>query len=103
VRIPEATDAPMTMARVLQWVRDHCIVDRPELFMDGDDLYVEWWARQTDAGERHRARRRSGEGVCRRPGILCLVNEADWELEGMGECVVRSGDRIAFISTLHGG
>jgi len=41
--------------------------------------------------------------VPRRPGILVLVNEADWELEGQGEYVLENGDEIAFISTLHGG
>jgi ubiquitin related modifier 1 len=39
----------------------------------------------------------------RRPGVLVLVNEADWELEGEGEYVLEDGDEIAFISTLHGG
>ena len=41
--------------------------------------------------------------MCRRPGILVLVNEADWELEGQGEYILEDGDEIAFISTLHGG
>jgi hypothetical protein len=39
----------------------------------------------------------------RRPGILVLVNDADWELEGTGEYILEEGDEIAFISTLHGG
>lgn len=39
----------------------------------------------------------------RRPGILVLVNDADWELEGQGAYVLEEGDEIAFISTLHGG
>jgi ubiquitin related modifier 1 len=39
----------------------------------------------------------------RRPGVLVLVNEADWELEGLGEYILEEGDEIAFISTLHGG
>ena len=38
-----------------------------------------------------------------RPGILVLVNGADWELEGQLDCPVEDGDRVAFISTLHGG
>lgn len=38
-----------------------------------------------------------------RPGILVLVNDADWELEGMEEYVLEERDRITFISTLHGG
>lgn len=38
-----------------------------------------------------------------RPGILCLVNDADWEMEGTLDCVLHDNDSIAFISTLHGG
>ncbi|KAG6899819.1 hypothetical protein C0993_006520 [Termitomyces sp. T159_Od127] len=39
----------------------------------------------------------------RRPGILVLVNDTDWELEGEGEYVLKNNDEIVFISTLHGG
>jgi len=38
-----------------------------------------------------------------RPGILVLVNDADWELEGERECVLGEGDEVVFVSTLHGG
>ncbi|KAI4207347.1 MAG: hypothetical protein LQ346_000596 [Caloplaca aetnensis] len=38
-----------------------------------------------------------------RPGILVLVNDADWELEGGGAYVLEEGDNILFVSTLHGG
>ncbi|KAL8700186.1 MAG: hypothetical protein Q9201_005582 [Fulgogasparrea decipioides] len=38
-----------------------------------------------------------------RPGILVLINDADWELEGEGEYVLQKGDNILFVSTLHGG
>ena len=38
-----------------------------------------------------------------RPGILVLVNEADWELEGGDAYELKSGDHILFVSTLHGG
>lgn len=40
---------------------------------------------------------------CRRPGILVLVNDTDWELEGEGGYELKGGDEIVFISTLHGG
>ena len=40
---------------------------------------------------------------CRRPGILVLINDTDWELEGGLEYVVEDKDLIVFISTLHGG
>lgn len=39
----------------------------------------------------------------RRPGILVLINDTDWELEGEGDYVLQSNDEIVFISTLHGG
>lgn len=39
----------------------------------------------------------------RRPGILVLINDADWELEGELEYELRDRDEIVFISTLHGG
>ncbi len=38
-----------------------------------------------------------------RPGILVLVNDADWELEGGLDAQLGDGDVVAFISTLHGG
>ncbi|OZJ04400.1 hypothetical protein BZG36_02419 [Bifiguratus adelaidae] len=38
-----------------------------------------------------------------RPGILVLINEADWELCDGIEYKLEDGDRIIFISTLHGG
>lgn len=38
-----------------------------------------------------------------RPGILVLINDADWELEGEETYEIQSGDNILFVSTLHGG
>ncbi|CAP73764.1 uncharacterized protein PODANS_2_11240 [Podospora anserina S mat+] len=37
------------------------------------------------------------------PGILVLINEADWELEGEEECELKAGDKVVFVSTMHGG
>ncbi|PAV70233.1 hypothetical protein WR25_18575 [Diploscapter pachys] len=38
-----------------------------------------------------------------RPGVLVLVNESDWELfEGI-DTELSNGDKVTFISTLHGG
>lgn len=39
----------------------------------------------------------------RRPGILVLINEADWELEGEDNYELKNGDNLLFVSTLHGG
>ena len=41
--------------------------------------------------------------LCRRPGILVLVNDVDWELTGELHTEVADGDSVVFISTLHGG
>jgi hypothetical protein len=38
-----------------------------------------------------------------RPGILVLINDADWELEGEASYVLQANDNILFVSTLHGG
>lgn len=38
-----------------------------------------------------------------RPGVLTLINNADWELEGDMDYVLEDNDIISFISTLHGG
>ena len=38
-----------------------------------------------------------------RPGILVLINDADWELEGEENYEVQPSDNILFVSTLHGG
>lgn len=38
-----------------------------------------------------------------RSGILTLINDTDWELEGEKEYVLEDGDIVSFTSTLHGG
>ncbi|KAF2860015.1 ubiquitin-related modifier 1 [Piedraia hortae CBS 480.64] len=38
-----------------------------------------------------------------RPGILVLINDADWELEGEENYILQPRDEIVFVSTLHGG
>ena len=38
-----------------------------------------------------------------RPGILVLINDADWELEGEENYELQKDDNILFVSTLHGG
>ncbi|XP_012532405.1 ubiquitin-related modifier 1 isoform X2 [Monomorium pharaonis] len=65
-----------TLNRLLHWLRDNLLTERPELFMQGDTV---------------------------RPGILVLVNDADWELLGEGDYKLCPRDRVLFISTLHGG
>lgn len=44
-----------------------------------------------------------GAAVHLRPGILVLINDADWELEGEEAYVLQRRDTVLFVSTLHGG
>lgn len=48
-------------------------------------------------------KRADGPLLNRRPGILVLINDTDWELEGELDYQIQQGDEIVFISTLHGG
>ena len=36
------------------------------------------------------------------PGILIMINDVDSEIEGL-DVILKNGDNITFISTLHGG
>ncbi|KAJ4490430.1 ubiquitin-related modifier 1 [Lentinula aciculospora] len=67
---------PADVEYLLFYLRDILLQERPELFMEDKTV---------------------------RPGILVLINNTDWELEGEGEYVLQNNDEIVFISTLHGG
>jgi ubiquitin related modifier 1 len=72
----ELPGARAPMRGVISHVRTTLLVERAELFCAGDSV---------------------------RPGILVLINEVDWELEGGADADVGDGDVVVFISTLHGG
>ncbi|KAJ3159454.1 Ubiquitin- modifier 1 [Geranomyces michiganensis] len=77
ITLPDSlTPGTATLGNLLPWVRDNLLTERAELFMQEDTV---------------------------RPGILVLINETDWELEGELEYKIQDGDVIVFISTLHGG
>ncbi|KAI6141886.1 ubiquitin-like modifier 1 [Pisolithus tinctorius] len=67
---------PLDVQYLMHYLRSRLLTERPELFMDGDTV---------------------------RPGVLVLINDTDWELEGEGTYEISDGDEIVFISTLHGG
>ncbi|KAL6849384.1 Ubiquitin- modifier 1 [Amphichorda felina] len=68
---------PSTIAFLIAYLCDNLMKDsRQELFVLGGHL---------------------------RPGILVLINDADWELEGEEAYEIQPGDNILFVSTLHGG
>ncbi|RHZ86798.1 hypothetical protein Glove_46g179 [Diversispora epigaea] len=64
------------MEDLIKWIRENLIKTKPELFMTGNTI---------------------------RPGILILINDVDWEVEGELEYTIKDGDNIHFLSTLHGG
>nr|CAD7573781.1 unnamed protein product [Timema californicum] len=70
------TGSHRSLKRLLVWIKDNLLKERPELFVQGDIV---------------------------RPGILVLVNDSDWELLGQLTYEVKDGDNVLFISTLHGG
>eukprot|EP00866_Antonospora_locustae_P001636 jgi/Antlo1/1636/605 len=37
------------------------------------------------------------------PGILCCIDEVDWEILGREQAVVTARNNILFLSTMHGG
>jgi ubiquitin related modifier 1 len=82
--------APATMRDLLLFLRARYVRDRPELFFASGS-----------GGSGGGGGSAAGVGV--RPGVLVLVNDVDWELEGALACALRDGDVVAFISTLHGG
>lgn len=76
IEVHSSGDQPVTIVDVMVHCRDKLLTERPELFMKGGSV---------------------------RPGILVLINDADWELMGTTDAEVDEGDSIVFISTLHGG
>ncbi|XP_060579874.1 ubiquitin-related modifier 1-like [Ruditapes philippinarum] len=69
-------ETPWTVRELLPWMKDNMLKERPELFLQGETV---------------------------RPGILVLINDADWELMGELDYPIEAKDKIVFISTLHGG
>ncbi|TWW66478.1 Ubiquitin-related modifier 1 [Takifugu flavidus] len=64
------------MKQLLVWIQQNLLKERPELFVQGQSV---------------------------RPGILVLINDADWELMGELGYQLQDQDNVVFISTLHGG
>jgi len=74
-----------SLGHLLGWMRDNLLTpDRPELFLKNKN--------ENDVTK-----------LDVRPGILVLVNDADWELVGQTEYILENGDNVTFIYTLHGG
>ena len=76
ITLDKDDDDAWTLRRLLALIQRNLLKERPELFLKGESV---------------------------RPGILVLVNDADWELVGQLDYEVEDGDVVTFISTLHGG
>lgn len=88
-----ANEKSTDMTYLMLWLKDNLLKEREELFLDKNTVYA-----PVQMCPLCVLNTRS-----RRPGILVLINDTDWELEGEGNYVVRENDEIVFISTLHGG
>ncbi|KAK6481076.1 ubiquitin-related modifier 1 [Huso huso] len=75
VKLPSQSE-PWNVKQLLAWIKTNLLRERPELFIQGDTV---------------------------RPGILVLINDADWELMGELDYMLEDQDNVVFISTLHGG
>ena len=65
-----------TIKDLINLLKEKHLKERPELFVVNDSI---------------------------RPGVLILVNDVDWEILGENDYKIQNGDKILFISTLHGG
>ena len=66
------------MHALIRFIRQHLIQEREELFVEGDSVCVLYLSADL-----------------RRPGILVLINDSDWELEGEMDYVLQPNDYIA--------
>ncbi|CCD23022.1 ubiquitin-related modifier URM1 NDAI_0A08690 [Naumovozyma dairenensis CBS 421] len=76
VEVPQ--EDPVTLKDLLDYIIDNMIANKNDVpvFIENDTV---------------------------RPGIITLINDTDWELEGELEYELQDGDIISFTSTLHGG
>ncbi len=72
----EVDNARFTVNELIEHMRVNCLKEKEEMFVQGGTV---------------------------RPGIIVMINDTDWELEGQGDYAIQDRDVIAFISTLHGG
>lgn len=121
--------SPSTIAHLIDYLCQHVMKDtRKELFVLDGHLYVPcrclfspyvlsscplvcgwpvstafWWEVPPTMHINIPVAAANPTSVSRRPGILVLINDADWELEGEEAYEIQPRDNILFVSTLHGG
>lgn len=75
-KIPVVMPDDSSISDLIIWLKDNKLELRQDLFVSGNSV---------------------------RPGILVLINDVDWEIEGTKNYKLKNNDTITFISTLHGG
>lgn len=109
MRSSEEIARPADMSYLIAWIRDNLLVERHELFVDTIQSAPPTTTNNPmDAGKAVAESDTSADSrpltdATVRPGILVLINDADWELEGETRYQLEDGDEVSFISTLHGG
>lgn len=90
-----------TVGYLVKYLCEHLMKDsRKELFVLDEAVYV----LATEANHLlAKDEQRKLTSPSRRPGILVLINDSDWELEGEDQYELQNRDNILFVSTLHGG
>ena len=76
ITLPDQNGTKWNIKQLLIWIKDNILQQRPALFLKGETV---------------------------RPGILVLINDADWLLLDELNYELEEHDTITFISTLHGG
>ncbi|CAG8813686.1 26726_t:CDS:2, partial [Gigaspora margarita] len=77
IEIPSTINPPKptTMKDLILWIKDNLLQERSELFVSGNTV---------------------------RPGILVLINDTDWELEGELEYEIKDNDEINTVDASNG-
>lgn len=83
-----------------QWKLDVSLEGKSDDEVNVGDL-IDYIIKNMIANERDLAVFIENETI--RPGILTLINDTDWELEGEKAYILEDGDIVSFTSTLHGG
>nr|XP_036863947.1 ubiquitin-related modifier 1 isoform X8 [Manis javanica] len=123
-------EEPWDIRNLLVWIKKNLLKERPELFIQGDSvlrLLPPLPGRSLTRTSRGKTPSTLSAAhlpkplplllaaSCpslpathchlshRRPGILVLINDADWELLGELDYQLQDQDSVLFISTLHGG
>ncbi|SBT35676.1 ubiquitin-related modifier 1, putative (URM1) [Plasmodium ovale wallikeri] len=87
---------------LIAYIRNNIIVERKDVFSDyviGDSTKL----CKVLIDDIEHANYNLNDKAKIKPGIIVLVNEYDWEILDTYAYKIKNGDKICFLSTLHGG